>query len=300
MNPSPVPPSHCWDTAGATNGETKVTAVTRLRLDEMMVRRGLASTRSAARAYVMAGLVSVDGLPKTKPGMSVTEQAVIAVKKRPRFVSRGGEKLAHALQVLDIDVRDLDAIDVGASTGGFVDCLLQAGASRVVAIDVGRGQLDYRLRNDVRVCVMEKTNARYLKPEMLPFAPQAFTMDLSFISVTKVLPAVVSCTAGRSFGLILVKPQFEAGPKHVGKGGVVRDGMIHRQVLGDLARFVVTDLELDLRGVCDSGLRGRDGNVEYFFYVSRGGEKGYGLDTLEPLIRAAVDRAMSPTPICEA
>jgi 23S rRNA (cytidine1920-2'-O)/16S rRNA (cytidine1409-2'-O)-methyltransferase len=265
----------------------------RARLDELVVQRGLASTRSAARGLIMAGLVLVEGQVSDKAGTPIAADATITLKQRPRFVSRGGEKLAHALEVFQVDVAGKDALDVGASTGGFVDCLLQAGAARVVALDVGRGQLDNRLRNDERVSVLEKVNARHLEADTLPFVPEILTMDVSFISVEKVLPAVMASMSPFCCGVILIKPQFEAGPKQVGRGGIVKDPEVHREVLLRLARFVISGLEAELRGITDSGLPGTDGNVEYFFHIGRGGEKGHGLDTLETLVDATVARVMN-------
>lgn len=267
-------------------------ATARVRLDELVVQRGLAPTRSAARALIMAGVVLVEGRVSDKAGTPVAAAAAVTLKERPRFVSRGGEKLDHALQTFGVDVSGLDALDVGASTGGFVDCLLQAGAARVIALDVGRGQLDGRLRNDERVVVLEKVNARYLGPGILPFVPEVLTMDVSFISVAKVLPAVMTCMSPVCTGVILIKPQFEAGPKQVGRGGIVRDSAVHQEVLLHLAGFVVKELNVELLGVTDSGLPGTDGNVEYFFHVARGGEKGHRLDTLEALVGATVARVM--------
>ena len=264
----------------------------RVRLDELLVRRGLAGTRSAARGIIMAGLVMVGGQMVDKAGTAVSVDADITLKKRPRFVSRGGEKLDHALRVFGLDVAGLDAIDIGASTGGFVDCLLQAGASRVIALDVGRGQLDLKLRNDPRVFVMERVNARYLQAHDLPFVPQLLSMDVSFISVSKILPPLMPCMAAVCDGVVLIKPQFEAGPRQVGKGGIVRDPAVHVQVLSSLARFVVDDLGLELLGLTDSGLPGADGNVEYFFHLGRGGEKGHRLDTLETLVEKIVERVV--------
>lgn len=245
---------------------------------------GLAASRSAARGLIMAGLVSVSGRVTDKAGTPVAADAPITLKERPRFVSRAGEKLHHALVVLEVDVAGADALDVGASTGGFVDCLLQHGAGRVIALDVGRGQLDGRLRSDSRVDVLDKVNARYLTPDQLPCRPDLLTMDVSFISVTKVLPAVVACLTSSFEGLILIKPQFEAGPGQVGKGGIVRDPAIHRKVLVERGRFVVEVLGVDLLGMCRSGLAGTDGNQEFFIRIGRGRENGLGLDRLESMV----------------
>jgi 23S rRNA (cytidine1920-2'-O)/16S rRNA (cytidine1409-2'-O)-methyltransferase len=261
----------------------------RTRLDELVYSRGLASSRTAARALIMAGLVLVDGQVSDKAGTQVNIGAAVGLKERPRFVSRGGEKLDAALDAFGVDVAGSSALDVGASTGGFVDCLLQRGAVRVIALDVGRGQLEARLRADPAVHVIEGLNARYLAPEALPWRPDVVTMDVSFISVTKVLPAVEECAAARYRGIILIKPQFEAGPKDVGKGGIVRDARVHRRVLLETGRFVISNLDVELVALCRSALPGTGGNVEYFFYLERGGAKGLALDTLE----AAVENAMS-------
>jgi len=263
---------------------TALVGAERSRLDELLVARGLASNRSVARGLIMAGLVSVSGRVVDKAGTAITADADVAVKERPRFVSRGGDKLAHALEAFGIDARDVEALDVGASTGGFVDCLLQHGASRVIALDVGRAQLDSRLRADARVAVMEKINARYLTKDVLPFEPDFVTMDVSFISIEKVLPAVVACMAERFQGVILVKPQFEAGRASVGKGGIVRDVSVHRTVLIERGRFVIEDLDADLYGTCRSGLRGTDGNEEFFVHLGRGRENVVGIDRLETIV----------------
>lgn len=267
----------------------------RMRLDELLVGRGLAPTRSAARGLIMAGLVLVDGRVSDKAGTPIAAEAQVSLKQRPRFVSRAGEKLAHALEAFQVDVANAEALDVGASTGGFVDCLLQNGAARVIALDVGRGQLAGKLLGDGRVHVLDKTNARNLTPDRLPFLPDLLTMDVSFISVSKVLPAVFACMAPRFRGVVLIKPQFEAGPRQVGKGGIVRDPEVYRQVLLELGRFVIEDTDVALCGVVDSGLPGTDGNREFFFLLSRGGEKGWALDTLE----AAVDVLVEHTPHME-
>lgn len=262
----------------------------RVRLDELLLARNLAPSRSAARGLILAGLVVVDGEMSDKAGTLTPTDAEVRLKSRPRFVSRGGEKLAHALRVFALDVRDALAVDVGASTGGFVDCLLQSGAARVIALDVGKAQLHERLRSDPRVFVVDGVNARYLTSEQLPFQPNLLTMDVSFISIAKLLPAVVPCMSAVFAGLILVKPQFEAGPASVGKGGIVRDPRVHREVLLERARFILQNLDIELLGVCRSVPFGTDGNVEFFFHVARGGEKGARPDTLEEV----VDSALAP------
>ena len=258
--------------------------IARIRLDELLPARGLAPSRAAARGLIMAGLVLVSGEVSDKAGTSVSVDADIVLKERPRFVSRAGDKLAHALETFGVSVVGASALDVGASTGGFVDCLLQLGADKVIALDVGRGQLDNRLRGHPRVHVLEKVNARYLTRAELPYEPDLLTMDVSFISVGKVLPAVVVCMAPRFEALVLIKPQFEAGPSQVGKGGIVRDPKTHREVLMHQGRFVIEELGAELLGICRSGLSGADGNQEFFFRIARGGENGLGLDTLAALV----------------
>jgi len=237
----------------------------RERLDTLLVARGLFATRAQARAAVLAGEVSVAGRRADKPGSIVDAGSDLAVARRPRYVSRGGDKLAHALAALGVDVRGEDACDLGSSTGGFVDCLLQHGARRVIAVDVGYGQLDYGLRGDSRVTVLERTNARTLTADRLPFAPTFVTADVSFISLRLALGPVLECARVDYRGLVLVKPQFEAGREQVGKGGVVRDPAVHLQVLVGIASW------LDEHGaavldICDSGHPGPKGNVEYFAY----------------------------------
>ena len=242
----------------------------RRRLDVELVRRGLASSRAEAQAAVEAGLVTVAGSPATKAASLVAADAPVQVLgPARRFVSRGGEKLRAALDRFGVDPRGRDCLDAGASTGGFTDCLLQAGAGRVVAIDVGYGQLAWEVRNDPRVTVMERTNVRTLEPADLPFAPELVVADLSFISLRAVLPALVRAAATDAAFIVLVKPQFEAGPNGVGSGGVVRDPEVWRRVLGE-----VTDAfgaaEVGVLGVVASPLRGPAGNVEFLLHGRRG------------------------------
>ncbi len=235
------------------------------RLDALLVARGCFATRAQAKAAVLAGEVRVDGRLLDKPGTEVPETAAIAVVERPRYVSRGGDKLDHALRTLGLSVAGEDVCDLGSSTGGFVDRLLQGGAARVLAVDVGYGQLDWRLREDPRVTVMERTNARLLAPERLPFAPTFVTADLSFISLTVALGPVLESLRRGYRGLVLVKPQFEAGRGRVGKGGVVRDPDVHRDVLEKVGGWLQERGALVL-AMCDSGHPGPKGNVEYFVY----------------------------------
>jgi 23S rRNA (cytidine1920-2'-O)/16S rRNA (cytidine1409-2'-O)-methyltransferase len=210
---------------------------------------------------IMAGEVAVEGMAVTKPGTLVKEEAVITIVAPPPFVSRGGIKLAYALDQFQLDVSDKVAADIGASTGGFTDCLLQRGARRVYAIDVGRGQLDYRLRQDPRVVVIEGVNARY--PMALPEKVDLATIDVSFISVEKVIPSVAQLVKENGYLVVLIKPQFEAGRREVGKGGIIKDPLIHAWVLG---RFVawLTENKLRLGGLLPSPLLGASGNREFF------------------------------------
>ncbi len=236
------------------------------RLDLALVERGLAGSREQARTAVEAGRVLVSGRPAVKPAMVVPDGAAIELLAPPRYVSRGGEKLEHALRVFAIDVRGLVAADVGASTGGFSDCLLQHGAARVYAIDVGYGQLDYRLRTDPRVVVLERVNARYLAP--LPEPVDLAVADLSFISLTKVLPAVVPSLQPRARLVVLLKPQFEARRNEVGRGGIVRDPLVHAAVVG---RFVhwLTSQGYRILGFTLSPIRGASGNREFLMHLQR-------------------------------
>ncbi len=230
------------------------------RLDVVLVERGLAESRAQAQALVMAGLVT----GYDKPGAQVEEDAELTVERGPRYVSRGGEKLAHALDRFGIDPAGLDCLDVGASTGGFTDVLLQRGARRVVAVDVGYGQLHPRLRDDPRVTVLERTNVREL--EQLPFAPQLVVCDVSFISLRKALPPALRLAAPAWAAVVLVKPQFEAGRADVGKRGVVRDREVRRRVLREVAE-ATPGWGASVAGVVDSGLPGPKGNREFFLHL---------------------------------
>jgi 23S rRNA (cytidine1920-2'-O)/16S rRNA (cytidine1409-2'-O)-methyltransferase len=263
-----------------------VARVPRTRLDQLLLARGLAESRNTAQGLIMAGLVQVDGRVVDKAGTAVREDADLHVKERPRFVSRAGEKLAGALADLGVEVTGARALDLGASTGGFTDCLLQGGAARVIALDVGYGQLDSRLRRDERVTVLERVNARYLECSSLPYAPDLLTADVSFISLEKVLPAVTACMAPVFRALLLLKPQFEAGPERVGKGGIVRDRAVHREVILRIAAFLAQSLELELWGVTRSGLPGVGGNQEFFLYAGRGRAPGLSLANLEVVVDA--------------
>lgn len=236
------------------------------RLDIEVNRRGLAVSLEKARAMIMAGEILVNGNLSDKPGMRVPIASEITVKQKPRFVSRGGEKLDAALETFPVPVRDAVCADVGASTGGFTDCLLQRGAAKVYAIDVGYGDLDHRLRNDPRVVVMERVNARHI--EALPELVSLAVMDASFISVKLLLPSVLKWMTESAQAVVLIKPQFEAGRQDVGKGGVVRDKQVHRQVIMDSADFAES-IGLHPCGVIRSPLTGPAGNVEFLLWLSR-------------------------------
>jgi 23S rRNA (cytidine1920-2'-O)/16S rRNA (cytidine1409-2'-O)-methyltransferase len=230
------------------------------RLDVLLVERGLAETRTRAQALVLAGLVP----GHSKPGELIAEDAELVVEQPPPYVSRGGGKLANALDAFGVSPAARDCLDVGASTGGFTDVLLKRGARRVIALDVGYGQLHPLLRRDPRVVVLERTNVREL--EELPFAPELVVCDVSFISVRKAMPPALALAAPGWEAVVLVKPQFEAGRRDVGKGGVVRDREIHKKVLRDVAEATLA-WGGRVVGVVDSGLPGPKGNREFFLHL---------------------------------
>ena len=240
----------------------------RVRLDLLLVQRGLAESREKAQRLVLAGKVRVDGQPAGKPGHTVGEEAELTVEAPERFVSRGGEKLEAAFVHWGLTVDGETCLDVGASTGGFTDCLLQHGARRVYAVDVGHAQLHARLAADPRVVVMDGVNARHLDAAAFPERPTFATMDASFISLTLLLPAVAGVLTPHARLVTLIKPQFEAGRDEVGRGGVVRDPAIHRQVV-DSVRAEGERLGLTWQGEIESPLRGPAGNVEFIAYWTR-------------------------------
>ncbi|HEY8466775.1 MAG TPA: TlyA family RNA methyltransferase [Solirubrobacterales bacterium] len=251
------------------------------RADTVLAERGLARSRSSAAEAIRAGRVRLGEHGRTiaKPSELIDPDAELVVTEGRRFVSRGGEKLANALDALGIDVAGRDCLDVGASTGGFTDCLLQRGAARVIALDVAHGQLDWTLRNDQRVHVIERCNARSLDPADLPYVPDLATIDVSFISLTKVLPAVADAVAPDGEILAMVKPQFELGRRRV-KGGVVRDRADRREAVLAVAR-AAAELGLAVRGFAPSGLPGPKGNRETFVWCAR---SGTGIDDLEAAV----------------
>jgi len=235
--------------------------VTKRRIDSLLVERGLVENWAKAQALIMAGKVVVEGKAAIKPGTLVTEEVAITIVEPPPFVSRGGIKLDYALDQFQLDVSTKVVADIGASTGGFTDCLLKRGARRVYAIDVGYGQLDYRLRQDSRVVVMDRVNIRY--PVSLPEKVDLATVDLSFISVEKVIPTVVRLLNDNGYLLVLIKPQFEAKREEVGKGGVIKQPIVHARVLG---RFIAWMVEHGFRlgGLIASPILGASGNKEFF------------------------------------
>ncbi|HEU4342769.1 MAG TPA: TlyA family RNA methyltransferase [Candidatus Binatia bacterium] len=239
----------------------------RERLDKLLLERGLVKSRGEGRARILAGDVLVDDQPITKSGSLVRETALIRLRSKPSpYVSRGGTKLERALQAFNVDVTGKTALDVGASTGGFTDCLLAHGASRVYAVDVGYGQLDWKLRNDPRVVVFEKTNIRYLELEALPGPADLATLDVSFISLRLVLPQVRTLVVPGGVVVALIKPQFEVGKGKVGKGGVVRSAEERLRVVNEITEAAVA-LGYEVRGVVESPLVGPKGNREFFIHL---------------------------------
>jgi 23S rRNA (cytidine1920-2'-O)/16S rRNA (cytidine1409-2'-O)-methyltransferase len=255
----------------------------KIRLDVLLAERRLAPSREAARRMIMAGEVRVEGEVRDKPGMRVARTAEVEVRQAPRFVSRGGEKLAAALAAFPVSVEGCVCADVGASTGGFTDCLLQRGAARVYAVDVGYGQLDYRLRSDPRVVVMERTNARYVAALDEPVS--LIVVDVSFIPLHYLLPVFRGWLTETADVIALIKPQFEAGKGQVSKGGVVRDPETHRRVLHDVLS-AAQDSGYTVRGVIPSPLKGPAGNIEFLGWLSIG--PAGGLPDLEEAINNAV------------
>jgi 23S rRNA (cytidine1920-2'-O)/16S rRNA (cytidine1409-2'-O)-methyltransferase len=266
----------------------------KLRLDVLLVERGLFESRARASAAVLAGEVML--LPgrqrASKPGQMLSQDVELEVAARLDYVSRGGVKLANALDSFDLSVDGALALDVGASTGGFTDCLLQRGAAHVVAVDVAYGELSWKLREDPRVTVIERHNARALQPAELPYAPGLIVMDLSFISLTKVLPAALACAATRYDCLAMIKPQFEVGRERVGKGGVVRDPAARHGALVSVGRCAI-ELGAAVMGYASSGLPGPKGNLETFIWIADTGREG-GLDDLDAAASLVEPVAVEP------
>ena len=254
------------------------------RLDALLVERGLATNRSRAQGLILAGSVRVRGEVVTKSGVRFASDAVVTIEDASPYVSRAGEKLAHALDDFDMEPAGRDCLDAGASTGGFTDVLLQRGARRVISADVGYGQLDWKLRNDARVTVLERTNIRHLTGEQLPFAPELLFADLSFISLSVALAGLLRTTPSITEAVVLVKPQFEAGPDLVGRGGVVRDPQVREEVVLRVAREFEA-LGFGAVGVARAAITGRrSGNQEYPLHLRRDAEGLLTEENLRPVV----------------
>ena len=276
------------DTRIAGRVRSSLAPMAKTRLDALLAERGLYESRSRAAAAVLAGEVRVeqpgDGLPK--PGQIVAADVDVQVERGPSFVSRGGLKLANGLDALRLEPAGRRCLDVGASTGGFTDCLLARGAESVVAVDVAYGELSWRLRGDPRVTVLERTNARSLRPELLPYVPDLAVVDVSFISLAKVLGPTIRCLGARSDVLALVKPQFELGRERVGRGGVVRAAGDRREALVAVARYARDEFACAVLGFASSSLPGPAGNRESFVWLGERGRAGDVAD-LEAAARSA-------------
>ncbi len=238
----------------------------KIRLDARIFELGLTESREKAKAFIMAGQVYVNGMKAAKAGMTVTEKDVIEVRGSSEFVSRGGHKLKKAMSSFPITLNDKICMDVGASTGGFTDCMLQNGASKVYSVDVGYGQLAWKLRSDSRVVNLERTNIRYVTDEQVPDKIDFFSVDVSFISLTLVLPAVKNLLSENGEGVCLIKPQFEAGREKVGKKGVVRDKAVHEEVIEKIYNFAIEN-GYNVLGLDYSPIKGPEGNIEYLIYL---------------------------------
>jgi 23S rRNA (cytidine1920-2'-O)/16S rRNA (cytidine1409-2'-O)-methyltransferase len=238
--------------------------VKKIRLDQLLVEKGLAESREKAKRLIMSGQILVDGYPAPKPGQTLDPDHKIVLKEAERFVSRGGEKLEGAMEAFPIELTGKVCLDIGSSTGGFTDCMLQHGAAKVYAVDVGKGQLHWKLREDPRVVVMEGVNARYLTPSDLPEPADFASIDTSFISLTNILPAVKGLLKPGGEIVSLIKPQFEAGKEEVDKGrGVITDPAIHEEVVSKVRKFGTEELKLEWLGISTSPLKGPKGNVEF-------------------------------------
>ncbi len=256
------------------------------RLDQLVFDKGLTDSRERAKTSIMAGLVYVNGQKSDKPGTAVAEDAVIELRGETlKYVSRGGLKLEKALQVFDVDPKDLVCIDCGASTGGFTDVLLKNGAKKVYAVDVGYGQLAWSLRSDKRVVCMERTNLRYVTPDMLEDTPQLAVMDVSFISIRLLLPVVRELICDGAYTICLIKPQFEAGRDKVGKKGVVRDKKTHIEVVRSIIEFL-PQAGFTILGLSYSPIRGPEGNIEYLAWLRKGQYTAQEID-VEAIVEAS-------------
>ena len=252
----------------------------KIRLDARIFELGLSESREKAKAFIMAGQVYVNGMKATKAGMTVTAQDQIDVRGGSEFVSRGGHKLKKAMSVFPINLENKICMDIGASTGGFTDCMLQNGASKVYSIDVGYGQLAWKLRSDERVINLERTNIRYVTREQVPDEIDFFSVDVSFISLCLVLPAAYPLLSENGECVCLIKPQFEAGREKVGKKGVVRDKSVHAEVIRKIYDFSI-DLGFTVCGLDYSPIKGPEGNIEYLIYLKKGSDENYVADVDE-------------------
>jgi 23S rRNA (cytidine1920-2'-O)/16S rRNA (cytidine1409-2'-O)-methyltransferase len=263
------------------------------RLDVLLVEKNLASSREKAKAVIMSGIVYVDGNREDKAGSTFDENLPIEVRGTTlKYVSRGGLKLEKAVETFSLDLQGKKCLDVGSSTGGFTDCMLQNGAEHVVAIDVGRGQLDWKLRNDPRVTCMEKTNIRYVLPEDIPYAADFSSIDVSFISLVKVLLPVRDLLRQSGRVVCLIKPQFEAGREKVGKHGVVRDKKVHAEVIRKVIDYA-SNIGFTVLGLDYSPIKGPEGNIEYLAYLEKGDGESGGKSPDESMILRVVDEAHS-------
>ncbi len=244
----------------------------KIRLDQLLVQRGFAETRSKAGAIILAGSVMVRGIPVTKAGTAIEEDSEITVKSLPKFVSRAGAKLEAALDAFSIDVTGSIAIDIGASTGGFIDLMLQRGALKVFAVDVGHNQLHWKLRSDERVVTLEGVNARLLDPDLIGCICDIATFDVSFISLKLVIPPVLKVLKTPSRIVALIKPQFEAGKEHIGKGGLLKNLAVAQEIIHDMKEFL-SGLNCEVVGTIPSPVKGVKGNQEYLVYALYKGER---------------------------
>lgn len=261
------------------------------RLDSRIFDLGLTDSREKAKAFIMAGQVYVNGMKASKAGLTVTEKDTIEVRGTSEFVSRGGHKLKKAMNSFPISLKDKICMDVGASTGGFTDCMLQNGASKVYSIDVGYGQLAWKLRSDDRVVNLERTNIRYVTDETVPDKIDFFSVDVSFISLTLVLPAVIKLLSENGEGVCLIKPQFEAGREKVGKKGVVRDKAVHSEVIEKIRSFAV-ETGFSVLGLDYSPIKGPEGNIEYLIHIglNKDNNTGISVDDVVEASHAELDK----------
>ncbi len=260
------------------------------RLDVLLVQQGLATSRELAKAYIMAGNVYVNGMKEDKAGTKLNVDVALEVRgSQMKYVSRGGYKLEKAIESFGILLEDTVCLDIGASTGGFTDCMLQNGAKKVYSIDVGYGQFAWKLRTDPRVVCLEKTNVRYVTEEQVPDAGDFASIDVSFISLTKVMPAVLGVMGEFGQLVCLIKPQFEAGREKVGKKGVVKDIAVHKEVIEKIVDFAYAE-NLGILGLSYSPIKGPEGNIEYLIYLAKGKE-GFGKEEMIDMVADVVNQS---------